>query len=127
MENNNLKQGKHKRTLGEKASDWVSTFIGSWRFILLLSLFILVWITVNVSVVVLKWDNYPFILLNLLLSLLAAIQLPIILMSQNRMEEKDRRRSQVDFETNRKAEREIEEIRADLKEIKQTMRLKSKG
>ena len=115
---------KKKTTFGDRASDFVSGFIGSWGFIIFLICFIVVWITINVVAVALRWDHYPFILLNLLLSILAAGQLPIILMSQNRMEDKDRRRAQMDFETDRKAEREIQDIKHELEEIKSLLQKK---
>lgn len=79
---------------------------------------LLFWIILNVIAYELSWDPYPFILLNLLLSVIAALQGPIILMSQNRMEKKDRLRVELDYETDVKAEQEIGEIKRDLAEIK---------
>jgi uncharacterized membrane protein len=95
-------------TMGERVSDRIATFGGSWTFIISFFLFIILWIAVNIFVLVSKpFDPYPFILLNLLLSCLAAIQAPIIMMSQNRQEAKDRQRSEHDYKVNLKAELEI--------------------
>jgi uncharacterized membrane protein len=98
-------------TLGQKLADRIAVFGGSWSFLILFGIFLAVWIGVNS--VVLLWrpvDPYPFILLNLVLSCLAAIQAPIIMMSQNRQEEKDRLRSQHDYQVNLKAELEIRHL-----------------
>ncbi len=98
-------------TYGQKVSDMVATFGGSWTFILGFGFFIIVWITANVLWMGSKpADPYPFILLNLMLSCLAALQAPIIMMSQNRQEEKDRRRARSDFMINLKAEMEISNL-----------------
>jgi uncharacterized membrane protein len=95
-------------TIGERVSDRIAAFGGSWTFIISFFLFILLWIAVNIFVLISKpFDPYPFILLNLLLSCLAAIQAPIIMMSQNRQETKDRQRSEHDYKVNLKAELEI--------------------
>jgi uncharacterized membrane protein len=98
-------------TLGQRMADHVATFGGSWRFIGLFGLFLVIWISVNVFVFYNKgYDPYPFILLNLILSCLAAIQAPVIMMSQNRQEEKDRDRSKKDYMINLKAELEIKAL-----------------
>lgn len=95
-------------TLGQKIADKVASFGGSWTFIISFFSFLIVWILINGWVLVSKsFDPYPFILLNLLLSCLAAIQAPIIMMSQNRQEQKDRQRSEHDYKINLKAELEI--------------------
>ena len=94
-------------TTGQKVADEVATFGGSWRFIILFGLFILIWISVNVFMLTTKFDPYPFILLNLILSCLAALQAPVIMMSQNRQEEKDRDRAKKDYMINLKSELEI--------------------
>jgi uncharacterized membrane protein len=97
-----------KLTFGEKVADKVADFGGSWAFIITFFLFIIVWMAVNVWLLAAKsFDPYPFILLNLILSCLAAIQAPIIMMSQNRQEQKDRLRSEHDYKINLKAEIEI--------------------
>lgn len=99
-------------TLGERLADRIATFGGSWAFLILFGVFIALWIGMNL--VVLFWrpavDPYPFILLNLMLSCLAAIQAPVIMMSQNRQEAKDRLRSQHDYQVNLKAELEIRHL-----------------
>ena len=98
-------------TFGEKIADQVAAFGGSWTFILAFFFFILIWIFVNIWFLNSRaFDPYPFILLNLLLSCLAAIQAPIIMMSQNRQEAKDRLRSQYDYQVNLKAELEIRQL-----------------
>jgi uncharacterized membrane protein len=98
-------------SFGERLADIIASFGGSWKFILLFALFIIVWIFINVvALVVRPFDPYPFILLNLILSCLAAVQAPIIMMSQNRQEAKDRLRSQHDYQVNLKAELEIRHL-----------------
>lgn len=99
-----------RRTLGERMSDALASFGGSWTFISLFGLFMLLWMGVNVAAVVRTFDPYPFILLNLVLSCLAAIQAPIIMMSQKRQEAKDRLRSENDYRVNLKAELEIRHL-----------------
>ena len=102
-------------TLGQRLADKLSDFAGSWRFIIGFAIVLIVWVVVNVSVLVSKaFDPYPFILLNLVLSCLAAIQAPIILMSQNRQEQKDRIRAESDYQTNLKAELEIRHLHEKL-------------
>jgi len=98
-------------TLGERLADRIAAFGGSWTFLIGFAVFLVVWVTVNS--LVLLWrpvDPYPFILLNLVLSCLAAVQAPIIMMSQNRQEAKDRQRSQHDYQVNLKAELEIRHL-----------------
>lgn len=95
-------------TLGQKMADKIATFGGSWTFITIFFLFILIWMATNVWYLASKsFDPFPFILLNLILSCLAAIQAPIIMMSQNRQEQKDRQRAEHDYKINLKAELEI--------------------
>lgn len=95
-------------TTGQKLADKIATFGGSWTFILSFFSFLLIWMLVNVWVLASRpFDPYPFILLNLILSCLAAIQAPIIMMSQNRQEQKDRQRAEHDYKINLKAELEI--------------------
>jgi len=95
-------------TRGQRLADGVAATIGSWRFIVIQSTAIVLWITGNVLVGTNAWDPYPFILLNLLLSFQAAYTAPAIMMSQNRQSELDRRHAQTDYEINVKAELEIE-------------------
>lgn len=95
-------------TLGQRLADKIATFGGSWKFIIVFGLFILTWIASNIVFLMNKgFDPYPFILLNLILSCLAALQAPVIMMSQNRQEEKDRERSKQDYMVNLKSELEI--------------------
>jgi CRP/FNR family transcriptional regulator, cyclic AMP receptor protein len=97
-------------TFGERVADSVACFGGSWTFIMLFGLVLIVYAAVNVALKSRAWDPYPFILLNLFLSMLAAIQAPVIMMSQNRQDEKDRLRSELDFDVNRRAESEIQSL-----------------
>lgn len=98
-------------TLGQRMADRIAEFGGSWRFISIFAAVLLVWIAINSIVLILKpFDPYPFILLNLVLSCLAAIQAPIIMMSQNRQESKDRLSAQHDYLVNLKAELEIRHL-----------------
>lgn len=95
-------------TIGQRMADRIATFGGSWTFIIVFFSFILVWMCINIWLLHSKpFDPYPFILLNLILSCLAAIQAPIIMMSQNRQEQKDRQRGEHDYKINLKAELEI--------------------
>lgn len=97
-----------KLTAGQRIADKVASFGGSWTFILSFFFFLVCWILVNVLFLRSKtFDPYPFILLNLILSCLAALQAPVIMMSQNRQEEKDRERAKHDYQVNLKAELEI--------------------
>jgi CRP/FNR family cyclic AMP-dependent transcriptional regulator len=100
-----------EETTGEKIADKVASFGGSWTFIILFAIILIVYSSINVVLGDKRaWDPYPFILLNLFLSMLAAIQAPVIMMSQNRQDKKDRLRSELDFEINRRAEFEIRGI-----------------
>jgi uncharacterized membrane protein len=102
-------------TLGERLADRIATFGGSWIFLILFGLFLLVWISINSFILYAHPpDPYPYILLNLILSCLAAIQAPIIMMSQNRQEAKDRLRSEHDYQVNLKAELEIRHLHEKL-------------
>ena len=107
------------RTFGEKAADKLTKVAGSWGFILAFICILILWVIVNSSWIIFRktWDPYPFILLNLALSCLAALQAPIILMSQNRQVQKDRQRAEYDYAVNRKAAREIDEIRKTINRI----------
>jgi uncharacterized membrane protein len=102
---------EQKWSLGERLADHIATFGGSWTFLMCFGAFLALWIGVNAVVLVAHPpDPYPFILLNLILSCLAAIQAPIIMMSQNRQEAKDRLRSQHDYQVNLKSELEIRQL-----------------
>jgi len=95
------------RTLGEVASDRIAAIIGSWRFILIQSGFLFLWLGLNVVAWVGHWDPYPFILLNLVLSFQAAFTAPIIMMAQNRESDIDRHKAQLDYDVNLRAELDI--------------------
>ncbi len=99
---------EEKSTLGERIADSVAQFGGSWTFIILFGIAIATYSGLNVALRGQAWDPYPFILLNLFLSMLAAIQAPVIMMSQNRQDMKDRLRGELDYDVNRRAETEIQ-------------------
>jgi uncharacterized membrane protein len=101
---------EENETRGERIADAVARFGGSWSFIIAFSIVITVYTLINVGLGGTAWDPYPFILLNLFLSMIAAIQAPVIMMSQNRQDKKDRVRSELDFEVNRRAESEIQGV-----------------
>ena len=115
-----------KLTPGQKASDTLTYWMGSWFFIILFLLFLFFWMLVNIYAWINTWDPYPFILLNLVLSTLAAIQAPLILMSQNREAQKDRLRSEYDYAINRKAAREVDDIQKQLDRIERKINSKHK-
>ena len=101
---------KEKYTLGQRAADSIAKFAGSWAFIFAFTGVLVVWMIVNTILAAGAFDPYPFILLNLVLSCVAAIQAPLIMMSQNRQEEKDRRRAENDYKVNLKTEIMIEDL-----------------
>ena len=102
--------GKEKYTLGPRAADTIAKFAGSWAFIFSFTGVLVLWMVVNVILAAKAFDPYPFILLNLVLSCVAAIQAPLIMMSQNRQEEKDRQRAENDYKVNLKTEILIEDL-----------------
>ncbi len=109
--NNLLHPPKEILSQGQRLSDKVSRFGGSWRFIILFGIILVVWIVYNVTIIKSKeFDPYPFILMNLVLSCMAAVQAPIIMMSQNRQEENDRMRAENDYLINLKAEMGIRSL-----------------
>ena len=97
-------------TFGERIADTVASFGGSWTFIIAFAIVLTIYTSINIVLKGKAWDPYPFILLNLFLSMLAAIQAPVIMMSQNRQDKKDRVRSELDFDVNRRAESEIQHL-----------------
>jgi len=99
---------EEKATFGQRTADSVAQFGGSWAFIITFGLVLVTYATINISLRGRAWDPYPFILLNLFLSMLAAIQAPVIMMSQNRQDTKDRVRGELDYDVNRRAESEIQ-------------------
>jgi uncharacterized membrane protein len=113
-------QFQKKLSLGDRLADQIADFGGSWTFIGLFAGFILIWIAINTIVLIVRpLDPYPFILLNLMLSCLAAVQAPVIMMSQNRQEARDRLRSQNDYRVNLKAELEIRHLHEKLDHLLQ--------
>lgn len=110
------KQSDDNRTLGDKIADKMTEVAGSWTFIIGMIIFLLSWIILNIYVLE-EADPYPFILLNLLLSCIAALQAPIIMMSQNREAKKDRLRSSNDYKTDLKSELILEELHNEMKKI----------
>ena len=117
---------KTNLTFGQKAADKLTIVAGSWGFIFSVLGFIAIWMFINIIAWVNHWDPYPFILLNLFLSCLAAIQAPVILMSQNREAQRDRLRAEYDYAVNRKAERGIEEIKKDIRRLERKLSEKRK-
>jgi CRP/FNR family cyclic AMP-dependent transcriptional regulator len=101
---------EEESTLGERIADAVARFGGSWTFIISFGILLSIYAAINVVLDKRAWDPYPFILLNLFLSMLAAIQAPVIMMSQNRQDTKDRLRGELDFDVNRRAESEIQNL-----------------
>ena len=99
---------EEKETFGERIADSVASFGGSWTFIIIFLVVLITYASTNIVLRGRAWDPYPFILLNLFLSMLAAIQAPVIMMSQNRQDKKDRLRGELDYDVNRRAETEIQ-------------------
>jgi CRP/FNR family transcriptional regulator, cyclic AMP receptor protein len=108
---------EEESSFGERIADSVASFGGSWSFIITSLTILVIYAAINVILGQSAWDPYPFILLNLILSMLAAIQAPVIMMSQNRQDKKDRVRSELDFEVNRRAEAEIQSLALKLNVI----------
>ncbi len=103
-------KGREKYSLGQRAADSIAKFAGSWAFIFSFTGVLILWMIVNAILAAKAFDPYPFILLNLVLSCVAAIQAPLIMMSQNRQEQKDRRRAENDYKVNLKTEIMIEDL-----------------
>lgn len=108
------KKDQQDRTFGDRLADSVAEGMGSWRFIIIQTIVVAVWMTLNGVGFVYHWDPYPFILLNLLFSTQAAYAAPIIMMAQNRAADRDRAQAQADYETNIRAKQEIEELQTHL-------------
>jgi len=112
---------EERATFADRIADTVAHFGGSWRFIISFVVFMLVWTGTNMALGRSAWDPYPFILLNLFLSMLAALQAPVIMMSQNRQDARDRVRSELDYDVNRRAEHEIKAIAAKIHLVEQRL------
>lgn len=110
---------KHTETLtvGDKVADAVAMGMGSWRFIIIQTFFVLIWMILNIIGFIQHWDPYPFILLNLIFSTQAAYAAPIIMMSQNRQSARDRIQAQEDYQTNIDAKKEIEALQVYLNKL----------
>ena len=112
---------EEEATFGDRVADSVARFGGSWKFIITFGLALAIYTTLNVWLKGSAWDPYPFILLNLFLSMLAAVQAPVIMMSQNRQDTKDRLRGELDFEVNKRAEAEIQGVAGKIHELTEKM------
>jgi len=119
MANGKTWHAEHKDSLGfgQRLADNVANGMGSWRFIIIQSVIVLLWMGLNVIAFIKHWDPYPYILLNLLFSTQAAYAAPIIMMAQNRQSERDRAQADADFRTNKEAKKEIEELLTKLNSI----------
>ena len=114
-------------SIGQKAADGLSKWAGSWTFIILFIIALRTWIMMNsYSTNVKTWDPYPYILLNFVLSFIAAIQAPIILMSQNRQSQKDRNKMQYDYDVNKKSQKGIEQVLKQVQKIEEALHINEK-
>src|SRR3989344_2777687 len=112
-----------KLTFGQRAADGLARFGGSWFFIIFLLTLLVIWAIINSLLLAHRpFDPYPYIMLNLLLSCLAALHGPIILMSQNRLAENDRMEARYDYQVNRKAEQEIQQVRKELRQVQKMVK-----
>ncbi|HWT73748.1 MAG TPA: DUF1003 domain-containing protein [Mobilitalea sp.] len=118
-----LSEDNANTTFGQKAADNLAKFAGSWTFIIIFFAVLVFWIIINIYLLTKPFDAYPFILLNLILSCLASIQAPVIMMSQNRQEQKDRQRSVNDYKVNLKSEIIIEDLHMKLDSILENQQL----
>ena len=110
------KEEDERRTMGDKLADKVTEIAGSWGFIIFFCLFLILWMIIN-TIMIVKFDEYPFILLNLILSCIAALQAPVIMMSQNRAAKKDSLRSLNDYKTDLKSELILEVLHEQMKDL----------
>lgn len=106
-----------ERTYGQRAADALTKFVGSWTFIFLVLGYILVWIVLNLTAYIRHWDPWPFIILNLTLSCLAALHVSVILMSQRRTEERSNKRTEYDYQIDRKSFRKLENVESELRNM----------
>ena len=112
-----LDEHVEKATVGDRLADSVATGMGSWTFIIIQSIFVVIWMGLNILGLIKHWDAYPFILLNLLFSTQAAYAAPIIMMAQNRQSDRDRAQAHADYQTNLDAKIEIELLQTQLNKI----------
>src|SRR5438270_7637262 len=121
---NTNREFEDERTFGQRLADKIATFGGSWTFIIIFGAILFVWITLNSFLLLYRtgpFDPFPYILLNLVLSMLAALQAPVIMMSQNRQSAKDRLKSDMDYEVNLKAELEVAQLHSKVDRIYEEM------
>ena len=118
---NVAREFEEKLTFGQRVADRFAQVIGSWRFIIIQSVMLAVWIALNITAYVHRWDPYPFILLNLAMSFQAAYAAPILMMSQNRQAEKDHLQAKNDYEVNLKAELEIMQLHEKFNELRESL------
>jgi uncharacterized membrane protein len=119
MRKSQAHRGMHNLTAGQRIADMIAATMGSWTFIIIQSAVLLVWIILNITAFVEKWDPYPFILLNLALSFQAAYAAPFIMMSQNRQQDIDRKAAEHDYQVNIKAELEIELLHQKIDQLRE--------
>jgi uncharacterized membrane protein len=112
-------QPTERLTIGQRVADRVASTMGSWRFIIVQSVLLFLWVVLNITAYVERWDPYPFILLNLALSFQAAYAAPFIMMSQNRQQDIDRKKAENDYQINIKAELEIEQLHQKIDEMRE--------
>ena len=117
MEEKKIIRPRPKLTTGQRIADKITKGMGSWAFIIVQTVIIIIWIAFNLTAYINHWDPYPFILLNLLFSTQAAYAAPIIMMAQNRQAQRDRLQARYDLETDRAAKREIEDLQKHLSRI----------
>ncbi len=117
-EHRSAKRDKSQLTVGQRIADDVAAMMGSWKFIIIQSVILLIWIVLNITAFIQQWDPYPFILLNLALSFQAAYAAPFIMMSQNRQQDVDRKAAEHDYQVNVKAELEIELLHQKIDELR---------
>jgi uncharacterized membrane protein len=113
----NVYAGEKKAPLGQRAADAVAKFVGSWAFIFIFLVTLVAWMVLNILLAAGAFDPYPFILLNLVLSCIAAVQAPLIMMSQNRQEQKDRARAESDYRINLKSELIVDDLHQKLDQV----------
>jgi uncharacterized membrane protein len=126
MKNNfrvsDVKLPSSPKTLGQRSADALTDFCGSWKFIISLCVFITIWISANIILLRYIWDPWPFVLLNLVLSCLATLQAPIILMSAKREEERDRLRQNYDYLVDRKAAKDVATILEKIEKMEKKLK-----
>lgn len=113
---------RHQWSFAQRIADKLASFTGSWIFISFLIFFIIIWTIINLYVLIERFDPYPFIFLNLILNIITVILTPAILMSQNRQSQRDRIRTEYDYQLNKKSEKEIEQIKKQLDRIEKRLR-----